>query len=655
MKGLAYCRTDIGGAYRWEDAARRWTALSEWIPAGDSNLVGVESMAVDLAHPDDLYLAVGTYTHAESPNGALLRSHDRGKSFETIALPFKLGANEEGRFAGERLIVDPVHAGTLYLGTRLDGLWRSSDSGTTWAHVNSFPAHTENGVGVAFVVAGLKRDGSPGALYVGVSSPGDNLFVSEDAGASWTLVNGAPRGLLPNHAAVDGSGAMYLTYGNKPGPNGMTTGAVWRRSKEGAWKDITPETAGAGGGYGGLALDRERDGAVVVSTMDRWKPGDTLFASTDGGKRWISLREKAKLDPAASPWLRNEGGVVGMGHWIGAVAIDPFDSERLLYGTGETIWATHDLRRADHGRATSWSVGAIGIEETAVLSLTSPSTGAQLYAGIGDIGCFRVDDAGASARPVVLGPPRLSNCNSVAVASQAPEHVVMAGRVWAGTSHGGYSDDSGRTWKAFVSEPLEAEKDGRIAISADGGAMVWTTYAGAFGSRDKGLTWQKLADGSDLEVVADRAAAGSFFVMDRSRGVLSKMVIGSGMSKIEDGLQYKLHMVAGAETDDVWMYGMEGIWRKKGGLLTKLGHVRMAFALGLGKALEGGLEAMYVSGDVDGNKGVYRSSDEGATWVHLDDKDHKYGVVAPITGDSRVAGRVYLGTNGMGVVVGEPE
>lgn len=248
VRGLAYCRTDIGGAFRWDEGAHRWTPLSEWISMQDANLIGVESMAVDAAHADDLYLAAGTYTHPESPNGALLRSHDRGKSFETIALPFKLGANEEGRFAGERLVLDPAHPGTLYLGTRLDGLWRSTDGGTTWAPVSSFAGHANNGVGITFVLPGPKKDGTPGAVYVGVSTAEDNLFVSEDGGAGWRVVNGAPRGMLPNHAAIDSGGAMYLTYGNKPGPNGMTAGAVWRRSKEGAWKDVTPENAGAGGG-----------------------------------------------------------------------------------------------------------------------------------------------------------------------------------------------------------------------------------------------------------------------------------------------------------------------------------------------------------------------------------------------------------------------
>ncbi len=119
--------------------------------------------------------------------------------------------------------------------------------------------------------------------------------------------------------------------------------------------------------------------------------------------------------------------------------------------------------------------------------------------------------------------------------------------------------------------------------------------------------------------------------------------------------EYKLRMVAGAEAGDVWMYGSEGVWREKGGRLTRLGRVRAAYAMGLGKALEGGVEAMYLSGDVDGTKGVYRSADEGKTWLRIDDKEHEYGVVAPIAGDARVAGRVYLGTNGFGVVVGEPQ
>ncbi len=170
------------------------------------------------------------------------------------------------------------------------------------------------------------------------------------------------------------------------------------------------------------------------------------------------------------------------------------------------------------------------------------------------------------------------------------------------------------------------------------------------------MTWQQIADGADLEVVADRVAGGTFYMMDRSLGVLSRVAIGSGINQMEDGLQHQLKMVAGADSGDVWMYGIEGVWREQGGRLTRLGGVRAAYALGLGKAMEsGGPETLFLSGDVHGTKGIYRSIDEGKSWVRIDDKEHEYGVISPISGDARVAGRVYLGTNGFGVVVGEPE
>ena len=78
-KGVRYCRTDMGGAYRWNDVSKKWEPLLDWVSYKDVNLMGVESIALDPADPNRLYMACGTYTRANS--AAILRSNDRGKTF----------------------------------------------------------------------------------------------------------------------------------------------------------------------------------------------------------------------------------------------------------------------------------------------------------------------------------------------------------------------------------------------------------------------------------------------------------------------------------------------------------------------------------------------------------------------------------------------
>src|SRR5580658_4895294 len=96
-KGVRYCRTDIGGAYRWDDSQKIWVPILDWVSYKDTNLMGVESIAVDPSDPNRVYLACGTYTNKATPNGAILRSSDRGRTFERTDVPFKFGGNEDGR------------------------------------------------------------------------------------------------------------------------------------------------------------------------------------------------------------------------------------------------------------------------------------------------------------------------------------------------------------------------------------------------------------------------------------------------------------------------------------------------------------------------------------------------------------------------------
>jgi len=142
-KNLRYARTDMGGAYRWEEREQRWFPILDWISYEDCNLMGVESIALDPNDPNKVYLSCGTYTSPQVPNGEVLISNDRGKTFDRVKMPFKMGGNENGRGNGERMAVDPKSGKILFLGTRNDGLWRSIDAGKTWNRIETFPDVTE--------------------------------------------------------------------------------------------------------------------------------------------------------------------------------------------------------------------------------------------------------------------------------------------------------------------------------------------------------------------------------------------------------------------------------------------------------------------------------------------------------------------------------
>lgn len=78
----------------------------------------------------------------------------------------------------------------------------------------------------------------------------------------------------------------------------------------------------------------------------------------------------------------------------------------------------------------------------------------------------------------------------------------------------------------------------------------------------------------------------------------------------------------------------------------------------MGKAAPGAsYPAVYIWGDINGVRGLYRSIDEGASWVRVNDDAHEFGGPANgafVTGDMNVYGRVYMSTAGRGIVFGEP-
>jgi len=665
QRDLCYARTDIGGAYRWDPRSKRWVQLLDWIQRPDWNLYGVESIGLDPTDPKRLYLALGTYTNQWAGNGAILRSTDQGRTFQRTDMPFKMGGNHDGRSIGERLAVDPNENNVLFFGSRDNGLWRSEDFGATWTKQDGFPiTGRTNGIGICFELfdASTGKKGQPTpTIYVGASSK-TNLYRSTDGGSTWAAVPGQPEGVTPHHAAFDRTGAMIITYSNAPGPNGVSGGSVWRLDpKQDTWTDVTPN-AGKGFGYAGLSLDAQHPGTMVVTSLDRWKLGDDVFRTTDGGLHWAGMKDTAKLDCSGSPFLNWGQKAPKFGWWMGTVQIDPFDSGHILYGTGATIWGCDDGTNVDRREPTHWTPRAQGLEETAVIDLISPPAGAHLFTGLGDIGGFRHEDLMVAPREGMMLNPLFNNIDGMDFAELKPNIMCRVGRGGVGDKRGTYSTDGGKSWNPFPSEPKGTRGSGHIAVSADGGAIVWSpTGAPPNVSHDFGATWTP-SEGvkRELCVVSDRVNPKRFYGFDTRSGALyASSDASQSFVTVAAGLptgDMRLRALPGIE-GDLWLAAGKGLYHSTDAGLSfaKLSNVSDVSTVGFGKSAPGqSYPSLYFIGACGGIEGAFRSDDAARTWACITDPQHGFGTMDQIVGDPRLYGRVYIGTNGRGVLYGDP-
>ncbi len=665
-KDVVYARTDIGGVYRLDPATRRWIPIEDWITRPDWNLYGAESVAIDPSDPQRVYIAAGTYTNEWGQNGAILRSRDQGRTWQRTDLPFKNGGNEDGRSIGERLAVDPAAGRVIYFGTRHEGLWRSSDQGVTWARDENFPIKGRtNRIGIGWVVfdpAPRRGRGPTVDIYVGPAIKGQPIIVSHDAGKSWKPIEGGPQNLIPHHAAFDQSGDLVITYGDGPGPNGVTDGAVWKYSPRGSkWIDITPIPPSTTDrfGYAGLSIDRNYSGTYIVSTLDRWGR-DTIFRTKDYGKTWMSIADKAVRDSTGAPFLKWNRKDADFGHWIGDVEIDPYNSNRAWYVTGATIWGTDDLRNADTNSPTHWKVRVQGLEECAVLDLISPPKGANVISAVGDIGGFVHNKLFGDPDAGMWTHPLMNNVDDLDFAEDDPQTLIRIGR--GNEAHGAISRDQGKTWAPFVGAPTNNATSGSGAISANGRTIVWSLRGpNVFLTADEGSTWlQSETNGASGRIISDRVDSRAFYLFNEATGDFAVSVDSAKTFRTTAHLPAKSGrpIAVFGKRGHVWVPTPAGLqFSDDGGE-----HFRVvspdlsAEQVGVGRAISGGYPTLYVIGNHRGRRpGVFRSVDMGRTWVQINDEQSGFGTMSVITGDPKVFGRVYLGTNGRGVIVADPK
>ncbi len=663
--GVVYARTDIGGAYRWNPADNSWIPLLDF--AADANTYGIESVALDPSDSNRLYIAA---SRASSTLKWIFVSTNQGTTFSSFTPPFALDGNARGRGGGERMAVDPNLGSILFYGTRGQGLYKSVDYGATWSPVATFPVSTTaNTVGIVFVQF-VQSSGTPGAatpvILAGVSQTGNNLYRSTDGGATWSVVSTVDSAsYMPNHAAQDGSGNLYITFDDTCGPNdNVAAGAVCKLNLLTlASSDVSPvKQPGEQGGWGGVSVDAQHPTTLVVSTLDRWWPSpyDQIYRSTNGGASW---KTTALSLPGTgdAPWT-----VARTPHWCESVQIDPFNSDRAWYVTGYGIFSCTNLTAADSNGTVHWTFTSDGLEEMVPLGLASPPTGPYLLSQVGDQGGFRHFNLDVSPPVADYFSTHRGTSYGIDFAENNPDIIV---RLFSDAPYGGYSLDGGTTWNDFASTPPGTTGPGNIAVSADGSRIVWKP-AGAsafYYSANNGATWTASTGGPSgtRSPVSDRVNGNKFYIYTSSSG--GRMYVSA-----DGGASFSAGAVISASSSslvphavfshegDLWLpRGTGGLARStdSGSSFSTLATVQQATYVAFGRAATGqSYPAVFIIGQVGGVTGIFRSDDQGASWTRINDDQHQFGLswVHCFCADPRVYGRVYFGTEGRGIIYGEP-
>ena len=720
--GLIYARTDIGSVYRWQAQENRWQPLTDFQTPANYNYNGPESVALDPTDPNRLYIAAGMYAYSNCC--AFLVSNDRGATFQIYPSPFEMASNDDGRAAGERLAVNPFKPSELFMGTRFNGLWVSENRAQTWKQVVSFPVQSSTDTyGVQWVLFDPK---TPGTIYVG-SFTTAKIYESTNDGATWSALPGQPIAWpasynvrsgtnppAPERAVINRDGDLYVTFDDLPGPNVIDYGVVEKYSPSAkTWTNITPPIdspfqSAASGGFVGITQDPTRAGSVAVSTMDRWYPVDTVYVTHDSGTTWINLglvTSSAGDDGppdgnyyfntdvyAPTPYLtfgdtdspNSPDPSSKFGWWMSALLLDPSNPDHLIYGTGATIYGTDNVSAAHVGTSPTWFVQAKGIEETAVLALISPTSGAHLLSGVGDIGGFVHTDFHVSPQTGMYANPVATSVGSLDWAGQNPGFIVRAqSPSTASTSpcnYGAFSTNGGTSWNPFPSCATGANSGNGGTVSADASSatVMWTppSSGAAQFSTDNGTTWLASTGlPAATPVYADKvtpqrfyafssSSSGSAFysaTVDTVHGAAAFSQVNTTALPVTgtcNGSGCGMVDVNWAKEGDLWLpLGSNGLYHSidAGVTWTKLANVSDASSVAVGAASPSTHhQAVFLFGEAsNGVTAIYRSDNDGSSWVRINDDAHQYGGPTLIQADPRVYGRVYLGMNGRGIIYGD--
>ncbi|MDQ7052939.1 MAG: YCF48-related protein [candidate division KSB1 bacterium] len=576
-----------------------------------------------------------------------------------MALPLHSQTTEwqqtNGPIGGDVNTLVATDTGTLIIGTRLDGLFRSSDGGRTWTHIqdassasflfNSVWDMTKNSQGHLFAATnyGIYRSTDNGdtwtPFYTGLTDrniqalainstdvlfAGSNtggMFRSEDNGENWIPINNGLSALKMRSVAINSLGDVFA---------GTTEGLFISSDNGNNWAEIS---SGLGNKHI-LTIFVTPEDSLFIGTYNG------AFRSGDHGANWTKL-----VGPFGfiQSFARNSSNMLfagGGGFFFRSIDNGLTWSQTLaekltfaifldLYVTPSQnlIAATFNngvISSSDNGN--TWEPQNTGLTAVDIVTMTQTPSGT-IFAG-GNNGLFRTQDGGENWSRIVVDTIGL---DVRFIASS------KTGRLFAGIGRFlAISDDDGESWTVADSRFTDRFPE---SIAFGSGSDVYVgVYGQIFKSTDGGDTWTELTTPIPNTRVQAMgvSSTGTVFAGTRKNGVYRSTDAGTTWVEVNNGLSENFDITSFLfqPNGDVLLSALDGVFRSSnnGDTWEQQGMVPSRGVKDLARDSGGNL-FIAIRG-----AGVAVSEDDGETWIPInsglghkdaktlliDDMDHIY-------------------------------
>ncbi len=451
---------------------------------------------------------------------------------------------------------------------------------------------------------------------------------------------------------LDSKGNLYVCYINNEGPWNCALGMIYKYGTDGSAEIISP-TADS---FGDILIDPADDNRLIAVTSGQWKAqsngafGDVFYTSTDGGKNWHNVLESMEMDTNGMPWV--EGCAI---HWCSCLALDPFNTNRIMVNSGNGIFSCDNI----WDETPKLYFDSLGLEETVPMDIITMED-FPLISAVGDYDGFVHEDI---YTPATRHQDMIGSTSSITIAAQNRDLWAKAG----GSEKEmilTYTTDGGKTWSRITNPPEAGKKfyQGKMALNADGSVLVWSPSNSmkSYWTDNWGETWNAVEGltGQDNYIIGDPNNANYMYCGGSGSIAISSDGGRTFTRNSQVSPSFKRLCVDPHNEGTFYIANGAGLLVSKdyGKTAEMVPNIKYCEAVGLGKAKnDGDPLVIYVWGTpMDAEKpGLYRSEDQGGTWVQVNDDAHRFGGTGNgvfVSGDMNVYGRCYMSTVGLGII-----